>query len=465
MTDMTQVLRVEGTRIVAGSEPVVLRGFGLGGWMNMENFITGYAGTESQQRRALRSVLGDEGYERFFQRFLSVFFTDRDAAFLQDLGLNSVRIPFNYRHFESDDAPFEIREEAFRLLDSVVDACARHGIYAILDLHAVPGAQNQHWHSDNPTQWAHFWGQRQFQDRVVNLWEHIADHYRGNPWVAGYNPVNEPGDAVGTTIGPFYERLESAIRAVDPNHILFLDGNRYSTQFDQLGDPMPNCVYTAHDYALPGFVDGGPYPGVSRGQYIDRDRIEETFLARTEYMRDSGTPIWVGEFGPVYTGDPEKDAQRRRLLEDQLEIFERYDASWALWTYKDIGLQGVVTADPASAYMTRIAPFLEKKRRLGVDSWGSTDEGVRHILEPIEQLFREEFPDFQPYPWGAPRWIHGHVRHVMLAEAMVGEFARSFAGVGPDDAESLADAFAFENCIIREPLAAILRQPARIPPR
>ncbi len=465
MTDMTHVLRVEGARIVAGSEPLLLRGFGLGGWMNMENFITGYAGTESQQRRALRSVLGDEGYERFFARFLSVFFTDRDAAFLQDLGLNSVRIPFNYRHFESDDAPFEIRAEGFRLLDSVVDACARHGIYAILDLHAVPGAQNQHWHSDNPTQWAHFWGQRQFQDRVVNLWEHIADHYRGNPWVAGYNPVNEPGDALGTTIGPFYRRLESAIRAVDPGHILFLDGNRYSTQFDQLGDPLPNCVYTAHDYALPGFVDGGPYPGVSRGQYIDRDRIEETFLARTEYMRDSGTPIWVGEFGPVYTGDPEKDAQRRRLLEDQLEIFERYDASWALWTYKDIGLQGIVTADPASEYMTRIAPFLEKKRRLGVDSWGSTDEGVRHILEPIEQLFREEFPDFQPYPWGAPRWIHGHVRHVMLAEAMVGEFARSFAGVGPDDAERLADAFAFENCIIREPLAAILRQPARIPPR
>lgn len=462
---MSQVLRVDGARIVAESGPVLLRGFGLGGWMNMENFITGYAGTESQQRRALRSVLGDEGYERFFARFLAQFFTDQDAAFLQSLGLNSVRIPFNYRHFESDDAPFEIRDEGFRLLDTVVDACARHGIYAILDLHALPGAQNQHWHSDNPTQWAHFWSQRQFQDRVVNLWEHIAERYRGNPWVAGYNPVNEPGDAEGSTIGPFYARLEAAIRAVDPDHILFLDGNRYSTQFDQLGDPMPNCVYTAHDYALPGFVDGGPYPGVSRGQYIDRDRIEETFLARTQYMRESGTPIWVGEFGPVYTGDPEKDAQRLRLLEDQLEIFGRHDASWALWTYKDIGLQGVVTTDPASEYMTRIAPFLEKKRRLGVDSWGSTDEGVRQILEPIETLFREEFPDFQPYPWGAPRWIHGHVRHVMLAEAMVGEFARSFAGVGPDDAERLADAFAFADCRVREPLAEILRGSVSVPAR
>lgn len=457
---MTQILQVDGARIVDGTTPVLLRGFGLGGWMNMENFITGYAGTESQQRRALRAVLGEEGYERFFGRFLDVFFTDDDAAFLKSLGLNSVRIPFNYRHFESDAAPFEIREEGFRLLDSVVDACARAGIYTILDLHAVPGAQNQHWHSDNPTQWAHFWSQRQFQDRVVNLWEHLADHYRGNPWVAGYNPVNEPADAEGSTIRPFYERLEAAIRAVDPEHILFLDGNRYSTQFDQLGDPLPNCVYTAHDYALPGFVDGGPYPGVSRGTYVDRDRVEETFLERTAYMRETGTPIWVGEFGPVYTGDPTRDEQRLRLLQDQLEIFDRHNASWALWTYKDIGLQGVVSADPGSDYMTRIAPFLEKKARLGVDSWGSTDEGVRGILQPIEDLFQTEFPDFQPYPWGARRWIHGHVRHVMLAEAMVGEFARSFEGVTPDEAEHLADAFAFDHCTIREPLAAILRRPA-----
>ena len=272
----------------------------------------------------------------------------------------------------------------------------------------------------------------------------------------------QPGQRAGRRRGhhdrPFYRRLEAAIRAVDPDHILFLDGNRYSTQFDQLGDPLPNCVYTAHDYALPGFVDGGPYPGVSRGQYVDRDRVEETFLARTAFMRETGTPIWVGEFGPVYTGDPARDEQRSRLLEDQLEIYERHDASWALWTYKDIGLQGVVTTDPDSAYMRRIAPVLEKKARLGVDSWGGTDAGVRHLIEPIEQLFENEFPDFSPYPWGARRWIAGHIRHVMLAEAMVDDFARAFDGVSPAEAESLADAFSFSNCVIRERLAGILRQ-------
>ena len=46
--------------------------------------------------------------------------------------------------------PFELDEGGFRLLDRAIDRCARHGLYAIIDLHALPGAQNQRWHSDNP---------------------------------------------------------------------------------------------------------------------------------------------------------------------------------------------------------------------------------------------------------------------------------------------------------------------------
>ncbi|TDL17104.1 hypothetical protein BD410DRAFT_794680 [Rickenella mellea] len=39
---------VSGTRLVVGDEEIILRGAGLGGWMNMENFITGYPGCEFQ---------------------------------------------------------------------------------------------------------------------------------------------------------------------------------------------------------------------------------------------------------------------------------------------------------------------------------------------------------------------------------------------------------------------------------
>jgi hypothetical protein len=285
----------------------------------------------------------------------------------------------------------------------------------------------------------------------------IADRYKDQEWVAGYNPVNEPGDASGKVIGPFYRRLEAAIRAVDSRHVLFLDGNRYSTDFEVLGDPLPNTVYTAHDYALAGFPDSGPYPGVSRGRYVDRDVVENTFLARTEYMRHTGTPIWIGEFGPVYTGDPERDESRYTLLEDQLAIYAEHDASWALWTYKDIGLQGVVHAAAESSYVRRIQPVLEKKARLGVDSWGSTDAGVRHILDPIEATFAEEFPDYDPFPWGAQRWVHLLVRHILLAEPMVADFERCFEGLSPDDAEALADDFRLDRCVQRRRLVEILR--------
>lgn len=33
-------------------------------------------------------------------QFLEYFFTDADAAFFKSLGLNCIRLPFNYRHFE-----------------------------------------------------------------------------------------------------------------------------------------------------------------------------------------------------------------------------------------------------------------------------------------------------------------------------------------------------------------------------
>ena len=69
-----RVLSVRGRAIVDGSgQPVILRGYNIGGWMNMENFLTGYPGTESQHRRVLRRVLGTELYEAFFDRLGETF--------------------------------------------------------------------------------------------------------------------------------------------------------------------------------------------------------------------------------------------------------------------------------------------------------------------------------------------------------------------------------------------------------
>ncbi len=456
-----QWIRVDGATLVNESGATIrLAGVGLGGWMNMENFITGYPGNEENIRRVMLDRMGQEAYDAYFDEFLDAFFGDDDAAHLASLGINSVRIPFNYRHFEDDMAPFELKEEGFARLERVVDILGRHGIYSILDLHALPGRQNQHWHSDNPTHIADFWHHRNFQDRVVHLWEALAERFKDRPEVAGYNPINEPSDPTGEVLPVFYDRLEKAIRAVDSRHVLFLDGNKYSTDFsflDSRPEPLPNTVYTAHDYALPGIGSATEYPGTTRGEYFDRDVLEQTFLRRTEYMRRTGTPIWIGEFGPVYSEDRSQDSWRYQLLQDQLDIYQDHDASWALWTYKDIGLQGLVYAKPDSPYMDLIGDISARKRRLGIDSWGGTDAHVRDVLDPIESLFDREFPDFAPWPWGRKPHIATVVRHVLMAEPLAEQFGDLFSGVDVDTAKQLAASFRFDQCVERTGLSHVLR--------
>ncbi|NLF04570.1 MAG: hypothetical protein GX593_06165 [Actinomycetales bacterium] len=173
-------------------------------------------------------------------------------------------------------------------------------------------------------------------------------------------------------------------------------------------------------------------------------------------MRRTGTPIWIGEFGPML---PNLDAEpwRLQLLRDQLEIYREHDASWALWTYKDVGLQGLRTVDPASGYLTRIADVLAAKERLGVDSWGGSDAGVRDILDPIDALFDREFPDYHPWPWGRRPHIAVLVRHILLAEPLAEEWADRFRGVTPEQAAELGRDFSFARTHERTPLADLLR--------
>ncbi len=96
---------------------------------------------------------------------------------------------------------------------------------------------------------------------MLILWQAIADHYKNESWVAGYDLINEPADPSGEKIFPYYKRLYDAIRKIDPHHIMFLEGNRYGlVEFDMFTEIWDNVVYTNHDYAGPGFVTGGDYP-------------------------------------------------------------------------------------------------------------------------------------------------------------------------------------------------------------
>ena len=185
--------------------------------------------------------------------------------------------------------------------------------------------------------------------------------------------------------------------------------------------------------------------------------LEETFLERTAFMRETGTPIWVGEFGPVYTGDPERDEMRYQVLADQLELYGRHAAGWSLWTYKDVGLQGLVTVAGDSPYMERFGDLIAKKARLGVDSWGSTDAELPELFEPLHALIASEFAQWSPYPWNARSSTDDLVRHLLLAQAMLPEYAERFRGLDDGELDALAGSFRLANCVERSRLSDVLR--------
>jgi endoglucanase len=462
-------LRTSGDRVVAGdtgvgdtAEPVVLRGVGVGGWLNMENFITGYPSTESSHRRAMRRVLGQRRSALLFDSLLRNFFGTDDAAFIASLGMNCVRIPVNYRHWnspgweEDDSRPGELNPEGFAHLDRAVDACASAGLYSVIDLHAAPGWQNHHWHSDNPFHQPLFWQHRFFQDRAIELWEAIASRYAGRPEVAGYNVLNEPADEEGTRLVEFYLRAVAAIRAVDGRHMVFLDGNRYSREFPGFGAAFENAVYAVHQYPEPGAADGGPYPGLTGGNHFDRDVVTAEFASMTGYTRERGLPVWVGEFGPVYGAGAQRDAERRRLLADQIAIYDSAGAGWSVWTYKDIGVQGLVTVAPDSAWLRRTREVRAKKASVAADHWGMTTEGMRDVLDPLMARFTREYPGFDPYPFGARRHVEQLVLSILFAEPLAAEFAACFADASDEELVALGECFAFANCVQSKELCEVV---------
>ena len=81
-----------------------------------------------------------------------------------------------------------------------------------------------------------------------------------------------------------------------------------------------------------------------------------------------------------------------RLLADQLAIYDEYQSGWTLWTYKDVGKQGLVTVLPDSPYLNRFGDFIAKKDRLGADKWGGDGEGVAAVTGPVQDLIARSSP-------------------------------------------------------------------------
>jgi hypothetical protein len=347
--------------------------------------------------------------------------------------------------------------------------CAKHRIYTILDLHALPGGQNPGWHSDNLTAHASFWDHKDFQDRAVWLWTEIAKHYVGNAWVAGYNFINEPCDPLHVRLPAFYDRLGAAVRGVDPDHIFWLDGNTFAIEWQGFDRVMPNAAYSIHDYSAMGLAMP---PERFKGTPEQLEKLESQFLRKSSFQRAKGAAIWNGEFGPVYE-DPavtpdadEINAERYALLGAQLEIYDRHQIPWSIWLYKDIGFQGMVYASPQSLYARTVASFVARKRVLNLDAWGRCPSPeLERVLRPLVGWIDENAPaatHTYPTTWDTEKHVSRAVVQTFVAGSFSDEFARLFEGMGFEELEECAGSFRFENCVQREGLNRVMSEHAKI---
>ncbi|KAF6763737.1 endoglucanase family 5 glycoside hydrolase [Ephemerocybe angulata] len=425
-------LKVDGARLVdSEGKEVVLHGAGLGGWMW---YI----------REALEETIGKEKAEFFFDKYLEHFFADPDAEFFRSLGLNCIRIAVTYRSFEDDLNPRVLKPNCFKHLDRAIALCAKHSIYTVIDLHTAPGGQSGGWHADGGHHYGSFWKHKDFQG---------PPRLAGNPWIAGYNLLNEPADPHPRAQGPHLDILTgcmAAVRAIDGEHILFLDWEFFP---EDAGSRWTNTAYSIHDYAVYGFPNS---PEPYEGSDAQKERLVRTYKRK----RDWWGPVYARR---EYDGDATDEINDRRyaVLRDQLEIYEKDRLNWSIWLYKDIGFQGMVHVAPTTPYRQHFANFLARKHRLAVDAWGKDEKDVAHIYEPIENLIRDSVADpshlkIYPFLWTVNERVSRIARTMLVAEFMVKEWADLFKGMEEAQLEELAKSFAFENCLKRDGLNEIL---------
>lgn len=345
-----EFVRVKGNEFIYQGQSIRFAGLGIGSWLNLEHFMLGIPTPEKQMKEAFTEVFGPERSARFFDDFVCSFCTEEDFKLLKDTGINLIRVPFNYRLF-LDDQNMELRkEEGFRYFDRLLGFCRKYEIYLLPDLHSVPGGQNPDWHSDNQTGTPAFWHYDVFQQQIISLWRDIAARYRDEPYLLGYDLLNEPFlmPAADGKLQQFYEKVTAAVREVDENHIIFLEGDSFAMDFSCLKEIRDEqTALTFHFYPTVWEADLCD-PGYPRGE---RQKVfEQRFRTMLDGLLPFNRPLLCGEAGYDIAGHSLEHVME--MVEDTLGLFCRYGVSWTSWCYKDAQFMGLVYPGDDSEWMS-----------------------------------------------------------------------------------------------------------------
>ena len=154
-----------------------------------------------------------------------------------------------------------------------------------------------------------FWHHPHFQDRAVQLWEVIAERYRGNAgWRATTRSTSRPttGEAVRARSTPPDRRH----RAVDADQSSSWTATPTRPIHRCLKSRLENVVYACHDYAAAGFVIRRRLPGRRRRPVRRPPRLIERQVPRAHRASSARPRRRSGSVrsGPVYRATRRRDA-------------------------------------------------------------------------------------------------------------------------------------------------------------
>ncbi|MGH7968289.1 MAG: glycoside hydrolase family 5 protein, partial [Limisphaerales bacterium] len=225
---------------------VLLRGMGLGGWMLQEGYMFGInrEGTQHSIKARIADLIGPEECDRFYNLWLKNDITRADVELLAQNGFNSIRLPMHYNLFTLpiDKEPVKGQSTwltaGFELTDNLLAWCKANRIFLILDLHASPGGQGRDANiSDYDPAKPSLWESELNRQKAVALWRKLAQRYANEPWIGGYDLLNEPNwtfegknkngteDTSNKPLWELYKEITQAIREVDTNHMIIIEGN------------------------------------------------------------------------------------------------------------------------------------------------------------------------------------------------------------------------------------------------
>lgn len=332
-------LHASGKNIVNNSGNFQIRAINIGNYMVQEGYMLNLgSGYQHVLKQKIADVVGTVNMEKFYDDYKANFLTKADIDSIAKWGFNTIRLPMHYNLFTQQGNPNVFIEKGFAAVDQIISWCKANNIYVILDLHAAPGGQNSGDISDYVAGQSSLWEDAagstytsaQNRTQTIALWKEFARRYANEETVGGYDLINETNWTItnNTLLLNLMKDITTAIRSVDNNHILFIEGNSYANDYSGLTPKWDNnMAYSFHKY----------WNDVTDGS------LDFIFRIRDE----QNVPIWLGEFGE----------NSNHWNRETVELMNKHAIGWAVWPYKKMGSVSAAVSFKEPANWTALATY------------------------------------------------------------------------------------------------------------